>query len=345
MKISVIGHFAYGKTFLDGQTVKTKIFTEELKNKLGEEQVLTFDTHGGWKSLIKAPLQVLSALRKSENILIFPAHNGLRVYAPLLSFFRFFFKKRKLHYVVIGGWLPDFLKKRKALSNTLKKFDAIYVETSTMCRALSAQGFANVSVIPNCKRLNVLSSDNLVYTLNAPYKLCTFSRVMKKKGMGDAIAAISRVNESIGQHFFSLDIYGPVDESEIDWFNSLSSSFPEYVKYCGPVPFDKSVEVLKDYFALLFPTRFYTEGVPGTIIDAYTAGIPVISARWESFADVVDDGVTGVSYEFENVDDLTARLFEIANDPSIINSKKPACIKKAAEFTPESALTELIKRL
>jgi hypothetical protein len=55
--------------------------------------------------------------------------------------------------------------------------------------------------------------------------------------------------------------------------------------------------VLKDYFALLFPTHFYTEGIPGTVIDAYAAGIPVISAKWESYSDVIDEGVTGIGYK------------------------------------------------
>ena len=31
-KVAVIGHFAYGLECLDGQTIKTKIVTEELQN-------------------------------------------------------------------------------------------------------------------------------------------------------------------------------------------------------------------------------------------------------------------------------------------------------------------------
>ena len=92
---SVIGHFAFGKTFLDGQTIKTKILTEELQKKLGQEQVLIIDTHGGLKTLAKAPVQILFALKNSQNVIIFPAHNGLRVYAPLLSRLKRFFKNKK----------------------------------------------------------------------------------------------------------------------------------------------------------------------------------------------------------------------------------------------------------
>ena len=93
-KITVIGHFGFGLNYLDGQTVKTKILAEELERRFGSDQVIKIDTHGGIKSLFKAPFQVLSSLSKSKNVIILPAHNGLRIYAPLLSICRVFFKSR-----------------------------------------------------------------------------------------------------------------------------------------------------------------------------------------------------------------------------------------------------------
>lgn len=335
--VSVIGHFAFGEICLDGQTVKTKIITEELQNRLGREQVLKIDTHGGTKTLLKAPFQVLRALKKSTNILIFPAQNGLRVYAPLLSFFNRFFG-RKLHYVVIGGWLPAFLKGRKHLSGCLKRFDGIYAETDTMKTALEAQGFDNVFVMPNCKKLTVLSEDELVYPDGAPYRLCTFSRVMKEKGIGTAVDVIKRVNGRLGYTAYSLDIYGQVDPAQTQWFADLKENFPDYVHDCGCVDANKSVEVLRNYFALLFPTHFYTEGIPGTIIDAYAAGIPVISARWESYADVVEDGKTGIGYDFDDEKQLEKILIAVAEKPEMLLAMKENCLCKAGDYIPENAI-------
>ena len=194
-RVAVIGHFAFGKECLDGQTVKTKIVTDELCKQIGNDDVLKFDTAGGKSILLKAPFQCLKALKTAKNVIIFPAHNGLRVYAPLLSVFRKFFKNRKLHYVVIGGWLPEFLKTRKSLAKRLKRFDGIYVETNTMKRALEEQGFKNIVIMPNCKDLKILKPEELVYPAGEPYKLCTFSRVMKEKGIEDAIAAIESINK------------------------------------------------------------------------------------------------------------------------------------------------------
>ncbi len=344
-KISVIGHFGFGFQCLDGQTVKTKIITEELENQLGYEQVLKIDTYGGLKTLFKSPFQVFSALKNAKNIIIFPAHNGLRVYAPLLSIFKKFFKNRKIHYVVIGGWLPEFIKDKKCLKEVLKDFDGIYVETNTMKKALESQGFSNVVVMPNCKNLNVLSEDELVYPEGIPYKLCTFSRVSKEKGIGDAVRVVTEVNEKLGYTAFTLDIYGQVDQDQTEWFENLKSTFPDFVKYGGLVPFDKSTEVLKDYFALLFPTYYAGEGFAGTLIDAFSAGVPVIASDWSYNSEIVEHGKTGRIYSLDNKNGLENILEYLIENKEKWNEMKKICLEKANDYLPSKVVGDFIKYL
>ena len=343
--VAVIGHFAFGKECLDGQTVKTKIVTDELCKHFGKDELLKLDTAGGKITLLKAPFQCLRALKNAKHVIIFPAHNGLRVYAPLLSYFRKFFKNRKLHYVVIGGWLSKLLVKRKSLAKKLQRFDGIYVETNTMKRALEEQGFTNFVVMPNCKALKILKPEELMYPTEEPYKLCTFSRIMKEKGIEDAVNAVKEINEKEGRKVYTLDIYGQIDSEQSQWFEDLKTKFPEYIKYGGLVNYDKSVDVLKNYFALLFPTHYFTEGIPGTIIDAYAAGLPVISAKWESFSDIIDEGATGFGYEINNVSDLTKRLGNVADNTKCISDLKSNCLEKSRYYLPCSIVKILIEKL
>ncbi|MBO5315041.1 MAG: glycosyltransferase [Clostridia bacterium] len=341
-KVAVIGHFAYGLEYLDGQTVKTKNVTNELRKTYSDEDVVCFDTHGGVKTLIKAPWYVFKALHDSKNVMILPAHNGLRVFGRLLPCFKRFFKNRKIFYAVIGGWLPQKLKKELSLARALRRFDGIYVETNTMKNDLVKQGFENVYVVPNFKELTAVCEDQLVYRNDPPYKLCTFSRVMKEKGIETAVDVIRKVNDELGYQAYSLDIYGQIDPGQTEWFENLTKKFDDVVRYCGFIDSQKSVECLKDYFALLFPTHFYTEGIPGTVIDAYAAGIPVISAKWQSFVDVVDDGVTGIGYEFDDTKDLEQKLIAVANTPSIMNDMKITCLKKSNSYMPCVAMKTII---
>jgi len=95
---------------------------------------------------------------------------------------------------------------------------------------------------------------------------------------------------------------------------------------------------------MLFPTRFATEGVPGTIIDAYSAGLPVLSSRWRSFGKVVEDGVTGFGYELLNNSDLTQKLENCLNT-SEVNAMRKNCLVRARNFSPETALQPLFSNI
>ena len=166
---------------------------------------------------------------------------------------------------------------------------------------------------------------------------------VKEKGIETAVDAVKKVNDKLGYIAYSLDIYGQVDSEQTEWFEGLKTKLPEYVHYCGCVDANKSVEILQGYFALLFPTHFYTEGIPGTIIDAYAAGVPVISAKWESFSDVVDEGKTGFGYGFDDAKQFEGILVLIAETPHILLDKKVNCIEKAVDYIPRRAIRIMLK--
>lgn len=343
-KVCVVGHFGFGENMLNGQTIKTKTVTTELEKQLGADQVMKIDTHGGAKALPKIIVQLISAFNNCQNIIIFPAHNGIKVFVPLCNAINTVFH-RKLHYVVIGGWLSSFLKDKDRLRESVSRFTGVYVETSTMQNALKEIGITNTYLLKNFKDIKVLSESELKCKHERPYKICTFSRVMKEKGIEDIVNAVIDINTSNNEEVYQLDIYGQVDSEQGEWFDQLSRNFPPYISYKGLVQFDKSVEVLKDYFMLVFPTKFYTEGIPGTIIDAYAAGLPVLSAKWESFSDVIDDGVTGIGYRFDDYSMLVEQLNQIYIKPEIVENRRTFCINKANEYLPRNAISTLITQL
>ena len=183
------------------------------------------------------------------------------------------------------------------------------------------------------------------YAHSEPYALCTFSRVMKEKGIEDAAEAVKAVNARHGKPVYTLDIYGCVDSGQLEWFEEVSAKFTQEIRYCGIVPYDKSVETLKDYFALLFPTFFAKEGIPGTIIDAYAAGLPVIASKWGGFYDIIEDGVTGIGYPWMKNELLEGILEELLQEPNRILDLKKNCLKKVQDYLPENAMAIILEKL
>lgn len=341
-RICVCGAFRLWDVPKGGQEVKTCILADALEPKYGK--IYRIDTLAK-NSRMKMPFQLLLAMITCTDIVILPAHNGLVVLSKLLSKLNKLFHRR-LHYSVIGGWLQDLLPNHPDVMKALHEFTGIYVETKTMMNALQKLGFTNVYVVPNCKPLSIIKKNDLDTSYSEPYKLVTFSRVTEKKGIGTAANSVMKLNKKYGRKVFTLDIYGPVDPGEDEsWFAELRKSFTDAITYRGNAPFDKSVEILSGYFALLFPTQYFTEGIPGTIIDAYAAGVPVIASKWKNFADVVEEGITGLGYDFNTTTDLEKIMEKIITDPSIITNLKQGCVRRANDFLPQNAIKPLIDRI
>lgn len=341
-RICVCGAFRLWDVPKGGQEVKTCILTDALETKYGK--IYRIDTLAK-NSRIKMPFQLLLAMITCTDVVILPAHNGLIVLSKLLSKLNKLFHRR-LHYSVIGGWLQDLLPNHPDVMKALHDFTGIYMETKTMMDALQKLGFTNVYVVPNCKPLSIIKKNDLDTSYSEPYKLVTFSRVTEKKGIGTAANIVIKLNKKYGRKVFTLDIYGPVDSGEDErWFADLRKSFTDAITYRGNAPFDKSVEILSGYFALLFPTQYFTEGIPDTIIDAYAAGVPVIASKWKSFADVVEEGITGLGYDFNTTTDLEKIMEKIVTEPSIITNLKQGCVRKANDFLPQNAIKPLTNKI
>ena len=335
---SIIGHFGFNVNLLNGQTIKTQNIFAELEKHFGGDNLKKIDTFGGRiKSLLKAPIQSYCALKGAKNVIILPAQNGLRVFVPILIALKKIFKNRKVHYVVIGGWLPEFVKKHKALLQKLKGIDFIYVETNQMKKQLEELGLLNVLVMPNFKDIVPLKENDLIYFEGNRYKLCTFSRVMKEKGIEEAINAVIILNNRYGFEKYSLDIYGQIDKSQIEWFENLTKTFPPFIQYKGEIDSTKSVDVVKNYYALLFPTYYDGEGFAGTLLDAMAAGVPIIASDWKFNNEIINqnNGVLVRTHDIEGLADAIDKL----------DISKKRCLIESYKYLPKNAIRTLVANL
>lgn len=83
-----------------------------------------------------------------------------------------------------------------------------------------------------------------------------FFKSYEKKGIEDAIIAVEAVNKKIGRIVYELDIYGQIDSNQTEWFEDLRQEFPSFVRYCGCVDADKSVEIIKSILHFCFQHIF-----------------------------------------------------------------------------------------
>lgn len=330
-RIAIIGHFAEGADLRDGQTVKTRILYDEL-NKTELFDIQKVDTYLKRTAPVKLLFKSLRTLIGVRDIIVLLSGNGMNFYFPILHFFAKVFRTRVYHDV-IGGNLHKYAEASPKFCRFLRSFRVNWVETALLKDCLEKLGVTNTEVIPNFKRLDPVSEDGLSVSLR-PLKLCTFSRILPEKGIEIAISAVGGLNAE-GRECL-LDIYGDPDPGYSERFNEIMSSAHRSIRFCGSVPYDKSVETISGYDALLFPTYWEGEGFPGTIVDAFSAGLPVLASDHGSDPEIVTDGETGLIYPEKDekaLKNAITRIWEMSAE-ELIRMKKN-CVRASEKYSPE----------
>lgn len=338
--VTIIGHFGGKETILDGQTIKTKILYDELC-KATDWNIRKVDTYFRKKNPIKLAWDTLIGLCASKDVLILLSKNGMRLYFPLLCAWARLFKTR-IYHDVIGGNLATYVDKYPKFRTYLNTFRVNWVETGTMKRDLEARGITNASVIPNFKRLTVVLPEQLPQKMGSPARFCTFSRVMEEKGIEDAIQAVESTNIKAGKTVCTLDIFGRIDDSYAQRFQNVMGKATDAVKYCGMIPFDKSVERIQQYDALLFPTHWDGEGFAGTIVDAFSAGLPVLATDWNCNGEIVENMTNGILYPNTGIADLEEAIAWLLQHPNESLKMRQSCIHSAQLYQPDAYIKEIV---
>lgn len=342
--IAIVGRIAESSELLDGQTVKTKILYEELKKNFPDRKFVCVDTYEYRRHAFSILFKTVKAFWVCEHIFVLLSRNGRTFFFPLLSFLNIFFHRRMYHDV-IGGALPDEAAIRPALCRQLKKFEVNWVELAEMKNKLEKLGVDNVEVLPNFKRLTIRENVQPWRKDQEPFVFTIFSRIVKTKGIETAAQAIAEVNSLFGKKRAVLHIYGPVAPEYEKEFENVLEKYQNMIEYMGCIPYNQSVDALSSSYMLLFPSVYPGEGMPGTVIDAFSAGLPVIASDWHFNREMVQDGITGYCYEWNKPETLKDYIIYAIEHPDEINGMREKCLKEAYHYTPDAAMKLICKRM
>lgn len=342
-KIGIIGRVDPRETMFDGQTVKTRTVHRLLVQRYGSDGVVVVDTLNYRREPLRVLREYVHCLRCCDDIVVLLSRGGRTAFFPHLAHVARRSGKR-IYHDLIGGWLARDIERDASgrLVERLNAFAVNWVESRRLAEQLSSLGVTNVAYLPNFKALTPISSPELPAG-GGPFRFCMFGRVVREKGVGNAIETIASINADRGRPMATLDVFGPIGEGYRDEFERLLSRHQE-VRYCGCVTPERSVDTIKGYSALLFPTEWMLEGIPGTIIDALNAGLPVIASRWQCYSEMLEDGRTGYGYEFGLPGGLKTAILTFAEmDADATLAMRGECLRRAKNYSAEAAFSEMIR--
>lgn len=345
-KIIVIGTYGAGETVSDGQINKVRDYYRYIKIRYGEGAVKRVNIGEYKSSPLKTFNNLLKGIRWCEKIVLLLCGdgNGIKLIFPFIITLAKKFNK-SLYLSVVGGGMLNDIDNKKKLINQLQSIDGVYVETKTMKKALEEMGISNVHYAPVFSKRDGITVNELPKEYKEPFQMCTYARVIKEKGISDAIDAVVETNKRFGRMACVLDIYGdPVGDYAIE-FNEKLKIAGECVR-CNPLLNDSNaIRELSKHYLLLFPTFYKGEGFPIALIESMKAGLPIVATDWHFNAEIIEDGVTGRIYKRDGERSLDDIVFELVNKPEMVQKMRIECIKEAEKYNPDSILKDLYYRL
>lgn len=139
--------------------------------------------------------------------------------------------------------------------------------------------------------------------------------VGQRKGIYDLLLAAAKLHSRCADKFI-ITIAGNGELEEVTKFIK-DRNMSEYVFVKGWISGKEKYNVLKSTDILVLPS--YNEGLPIAILEAMSAGIPVISTSVGGIPDAISDGDEGFLIEPGDVMALSDSMRKIINDNSLLN--------------------------
>jgi len=259
--------------------------------------------------------------------------------AVLLLLSRLFFKKVIVYW---HGWRDDFEEKirnriiySRLFKVSFEKADASVVLGTLFKKKLVSLGYQNkIYIEKNCVHNKYLLEENKPLQqklLHTPTRLLFLSRIEKSKGIYIAIETVRLLNEKVLGKYELLVAGSGSELANVRQYIELNSI--SNIKLLGFVAGMDKHKLLLASDVLIFPS--FSEGLPLTILEGMSYGIPIITRSIGGIPDIVKDNENGFLTDSKDPKIFVAMISQLCNDPALYEKISKENSKKAHEFSPE----------
>lgn len=319
---------------IGGTTVLLQCLIESLKEN-PEVDLRVLDTGGvrgkGLQGLLRfgrVVYRLFVTIRKVDVVTLHCCTPALPTMGTMVLFLSRLFRKPLVIRKFAGTDYRAFGTLRGRLSEyVLLHADLYLAETQGLVVQATDRGLKNVHWFPNHRRFCVSDIDTPWKKVKAICKKFVYvGHVREYKGMRILAEAAAQLPSGV-----TVDVYGP-------WFDDLDRSIFDRcpnIRYAGVLKPEEVVETMRRYDAFVLPTHHEGEGYPGTILEAYNAGLPVVTTKWRALPEIVDDTV-GILVEPKNAEDLYRAMARLSEDNGLFQQYRANTRTKAQFFSSEN---------
>lgn len=172
------------------------------------------------------------------------------------------------------------------------------------------------------------------------------SRIVKAKGVLDLLDALKIINKN--KIKFKATISGGWPEPDTEEKIIEESKKRNDIVYLGQsfaINTKEDYDFLSSFDLHFFPTKFAHEGIPGSAIDAFIAGLPSLVSTYDCAREVFSNE-TAYFFEYDSVEDMVRQMDRIYSNQKELYLKRHNCLieaKKYSERNFEIFIKDIIK--
>ncbi len=219
-----------------------------------------------------------------------------------------------------GGALPqNFFLGNALLTWILRRFllasDVVVVLSSQELAAYRAfDERINVHLVPNAIDPVGLADQARSYNMDRPLRLAYVGRLVRAKGLFEAIEALAKLNRG-GRDFVFAVAGGGADQAELVAAVE-KAGLAGRVRFCGSVFGAEKCRLWLDSDVFVFPT--HDEGLPYSLLEAMAAGCVPVTTPVAAIPDVMQDGRHGFFVEPRNPAAIAAAIARLDDDRALL---------------------------
>jgi glycosyltransferase involved in cell wall biosynthesis len=224
-------------------------------------------------------------------------------------------KRWKIPFILTENWTiyypadPGYLPKRnfvfkwlvKKIFNNVKRF--LPVTENLRDQSAKLLGSVPSTVIPNAVETNIFNYQSS--PVDAVFTFIHVSTMEYQKNPEGLLRCFKKFNEKYTGTF--LQMVGPYPPAVAQYAFSIGLNDAN-IEFTGAVSYTIVAEQLKKAHALVLFSRY--ENLPCVILEAFCAGLPVISTRVGGIAEVINKG-NGILVDSENEQQLVEAMMKI----------------------------------
>jgi glycosyltransferase involved in cell wall biosynthesis len=199
--------------------------------------------------------------------------------------------------------------KQRLVRYFLKHAAGLIVLTPSWQAAYTPFSPKAIHVLPNFVPFSATPPDN-----SDKPSLIFLGRLTQEKGVFDLFQAVAKLTEQHPELMVRLG--GEGDRSEVDPILQ-DLNITQHIQLEGWVDGDKKAQLLKSGGIFVLPS--YVEGLPMGILEAMSAGLPVVATRVGGVPDIIEHDVNGLLVEPGDVADLALQLDRLLSDTTLRN--------------------------